>query len=110
MVSTNLSGNSLRQVDESSVRPVLPKHTDSRRSNAGAERRHVRLNHAEGSVDGPEEEEDNEHVVSVPESFVVGPSRLLNRSEHHAHKRNQHDVSSPARARGEVGKQPAIDS
>lgn len=61
-------------------------------------------------MDGPEDEEDDEHVVGVPESLVVGSSRLLNRSEDHAHERNQHNVSSPAGAGGEVGKQPAIDS
>lgn len=78
MVSANLSRNPLRQVDESSVHPVLPKHANRRRPDAGTERRHVRLNHAERSVDGPEEEEDDEHVVSIPKSLVVGASRLLN--------------------------------
>lgn len=110
MASSDFTGNSLRQVDETSIHPVLPKHTNGRGSDARAKGRHVGLDHAVGSVDGPEDEEDDEHVVRVPESLVVGASGLLNRGEDHAHEGNQHHVSSPARARGKVGKQPAVDS
>lgn len=110
VASTNLTSNTLSQVDETAVHPVLPKHTDGRSANAGAERSKVGLNHAEGTVDGPEEEEDDEHVVSVPESLIIGTAGLLDRGEDHTHERDQHDIASPAGSGDKVGQQPAVDS
>jgi hypothetical protein len=70
--STDLTRNTLTEVCESTVHPVLPEDTDTI-----AKGRKVGLDHAEGTVDGPEDEEDDEEVVSVPEALKVGSSRLL---------------------------------
>jgi hypothetical protein len=51
--SSDLAGDSLQQVDEASIHPVFPENTDS--ITEGCK---IRLNHTEGSVDGPEDEED----------------------------------------------------
>jgi hypothetical protein len=98
VASAHLTGNSLGQVCKSTVHPVLPEDT-----NTVAEGRKVGLNHAEGTVDGPEDEEYDEHVVRVPEALKVGTARLLGRREGNRHEREQHNVSTPSRAGGKVG-------
>lgn len=110
VTSTHLTGNTLRKVDESSVHPVLPKHTNSLGSDRDTEWRDVGLNHTEGSVGSPEDEEDDKHVVSVPESLVVGSASLLHTGNNHASQGNQHDVSRPARSRYQVGKEETVDT
>ena len=89
--STNLTRNTLAQVSKSAPHPVLPENTDT-----VAERRKVRLDHAEGSVDGPEEEEDGEEMMGVPEAFELGTSVLFGCCPSHGRECNQHDVSCPS--------------
>jgi hypothetical protein len=96
--SSNLAGDTLSQVRESTVHPVLPEDT-----NAVAERRKVGRDHAEGAVDRPEEEEDNEKVMGVPEALKVLPACLLRRCERNRHQSNQHNVAAPSRAGSKVG-------
>ena len=97
VASTNLTRDTLAQIRESSIHPVLPENTDT-----VAEGRKVRLDHAEGTVYGPEEEEDGEQVVRVPEALELGPSILLCGCPTHSRERSQHDVTCPSRAGCEV--------
>jgi hypothetical protein len=68
------------------------------------------LDHAESTVDGPKEEEKDEHVVGVPETFIVGPARFLDRSHDHAHQSKQHHVAGPAWTGDKVSQQPSVDA
>jgi hypothetical protein len=105
VATADLTGNSLSQVRESTVHPVLPEDTDT-----VAERRKVGLNHAEGTVDGPEDEEDDEHVVRVPEALKVGTTRLLGGGDGDGHEGEQHDVSTPSGTGSKVGKDEAHEA
>ncbi len=107
VLSSDLSCDSFGQVDISTIHPVLPEYTNGTGSDANAVGSEVGLDHAESPVDGPEQEEDDEHVVSIPEPLEVGTAHLLHRSNHHAHESDQHDISRPAGARDEVGHQPS---
>lgn len=98
VATSNLSCNTFRKICETSDKPVLIEN-----ANAEAVGSTVVFDHTELAVDGPENEEDDEHVVSVPEPFIVGSSWLFDRSEDHGHERNQHEVSRPARSRDELG-------
>ncbi|KAK5630382.1 hypothetical protein RRF57_006097 [Xylaria bambusicola] len=86
MAAAHLSRDALCEVDEATVHPILPENADGRRADRDTERRRVWLDHAEGAMDRPEQEEDDEHVVRVPETLVVSPTGLLDRCEHHAHE------------------------
>lgn len=105
MSSTYFTCDALAEIRESSVHPVLPKDTD-----AIAERRKVGLDHAESSVDGPEDEKDDEEVVRVPEALEVCTSRFLCRRECDRHECHQHNISTPARASRKVGQNEAHES
>ncbi len=107
VLSTDLSCDSLGEVNVSSVHPVLPENTNGTGSNTNTVRSKIGLNHTEGSVDGPEDEEDDEHVVGVPEALKVRTSHLFDRSNHHTHQSSQHDVSSPSWASDKVGHKPS---
>ena len=108
--AANLAGNALSQINVPAVHPVLPENSNGRCANAGAEGRNVRLDHAEGTVDRPEEEEDDEHVVSVPEALVVGSAGFLDRGAQHGHEGHQHDISCPSGTRRKVSHQPAVEA
>lgn len=110
VAAADLAGDALGQVAEAAVHPKLPKDANGRGADAGAKGRDVGLDHAKGAVQGPEEEEDDEHVVRVPEALVVGAARLLDRRDDHAHEGEQHHVAGPAGARGKVGEQPAVEA
>lgn len=110
VAAAHLTSNTLSQVDEAAVHPVLPEDSNGRGSNAGAEGSDVWLDHAESSMNRPEEEEHDEHVVGVPESLKVRSSRLLHGGENHAHQRNEHDIARPSWPRHKVGYQPAVDA
>ena len=96
--SSYFTCNTFGQVRKSTVHPVLPEDTD-----AVAEGRKVRRDHAEGAVDRPEEEEDDEEVVGVPKALEVLSTCLLRRCERDRHQCNQHNVATPARTSSEVG-------
>jgi hypothetical protein len=78
--SSNFAGNALAKVRESTIHPVLPEDTDSI-----AEGRKIRFDHAEGAVNGPKDEEDDEQMVGVPEALEVGSSCLFSGSEGDCH-------------------------
>ena len=103
--SSDFARNTLSQIRKSAIHPVLPED-----ANAITERCEVGLDHAESAVDRPEDEEDNEQVVGVPEAFEVCSSRLLCCRECYGHQGKQHDISTPARACCEVGKDEAHES
>jgi hypothetical protein len=105
VATADLTGNSLCQVRESTVHPVLPEDTDT-----VAEGGKVGLDHAEGAVDGPENEEDDEHVVRVPETLKVGTTRLLSSCDGNGHERKQHDITTPSGTGGEVGEDEAHEA
>lgn len=73
----NLSSNSFHQIDVSTVHPVLPENANSGRSKADTIGSEIGLNHAESSMDGPEHEEHNKHVVGVPEALEVSSPHLF---------------------------------
>jgi hypothetical protein len=75
--TTHFASNSFGQIDEAAIHPVLPEHTDRGSTDRDTERCTIRLDHAEGAVDGPKNEEYDEHVMGVPEAFVVGSTALL---------------------------------
>lgn len=93
VLAADFTGNTLGQVNEATVHPVLPEDTYGRRADRDAEGGEVRLDHAERSMDRPENEEDNEEVMSVPEALKVGASRLFERGEYHSHERGEHHVT-----------------
>jgi hypothetical protein len=82
MSSPDLTGDTFGQVRESTVHPVLPKDTDTI-----AERRKIRLDHTERSVNRPENEEDDEEVVHVPEAFEVCATGLFRCCDGNGHQR-----------------------
>lgn len=107
MSATDLTSDTLSKINVSTIGPVLPEHTDSCGTNTDTVGSEIRLDHAEGSVDGPEKEEDNEQVVGVPEPLEVCATHLLNGCSHHRHERDEHDVARPAGTGNKVGKKPA---
>jgi hypothetical protein len=70
--SSNFTRDTLSEIRESTIHPVLPKNTDT-----VAEGRKVRRDHAESAVDGPEQEKNDEEVVHVPEALEVVATRFL---------------------------------
>jgi hypothetical protein len=67
-----LPEDTLQQIDETSVHPILPKD-----ASASTERLYVRLDHAPCSMNGPGEKEDDEQVMCVPKSLEFRAARLL---------------------------------
>lgn len=74
--------NALSQVRESTIHPILPEDTDT-----VAKWRKVGFDHAESTMDGPEDEEHDEEVMRVPEALKVRPSRLFRSGERDRHQR-----------------------
>jgi len=66
--------DALSEIDESAVHPPLVE--DARSSTKG---RRVGFDHTECAMYGPEDEENDEEMVKVPESFKVRTTRLLER-------------------------------
>lgn len=97
VLSTDFTPGTFCEVAQSTGHPKLPEN-----SNRGTEGSTVGLDHAERSVERPEEEEHHEQVVSVPETLEVGTTRSLQCGSSHCHQASQHDVSGPTRAGGEV--------
>ena len=103
MSPTDFSQNSLYKIDSPTITPVLVEI-----ANRVAKRWAVRLDHAEGSMDRPENEEDNEKMMSIPEPLEVRPSEPLKRRSHHGSQREEHDIPGPARTRLDIGQQKAL--
>lgn len=103
--SSYFTGDALGEVRKSTVHPVLPEDTDT-----VAEGRKVGLNHAEGSVDGPEDEEDDEQMVHVPETFEVRATSLLRSRDSDGHECSQHNVTAPSGSSCKVGEDEAHES
>lgn len=110
VAAAELAGHALGEIAEAAVHPKLPKDANGRGADARAKWGHIRLDHAKGAVQRPEEEENDEHVVGVPEALVIRPSRLLDRRHDHAHEGQQHDVARPSRTRCKIGEQPAVEA
>jgi hypothetical protein len=96
--SSNFTSNALAKVRKSTVHPVFPEDTDT-----VAKGRKVGLDHAEGSVNRPEDEEDDEEVVGVPEALEVRTSSFLRCCKCDRHQSHKHDISTPTRSSREVG-------
>lgn len=75
-----------------------------------AERRTVRLDHAEHAVQLPVDEEDDEEVVRVPEAVEVGTAALLHREPDHDTERGPHDPASRTGTGREVGHEEGDDT
>ena len=58
--AADLASDAFGEVGEAAVHPVLPEDADGLGAERGAEWGEVGLNHAEGAVDRPEEEKDDE--------------------------------------------------
>lgn len=93
MASSHFTGNSFGEVGKATDHPVLVEDTD-----AVAVWFPVILDHTEFAVNGPEDEEDDEEVVSIPESLEVCSAWFLDRCHNHCHERSEHDISGPSRA------------
>ncbi len=103
--STDLTSDTLGQVGESTPHPVLPEDTDT-----SAEGRKVRLDHAESSVNGPEDEEDDEEMMGIPEALKVGTTSILHGGDGNSHQSDKHDVSTPAGTSGKIGQDESHES
>lgn len=86
--ATHFTRDTFSEVGEAADEPVLIEYTD-----AVAVWFPIILDHAELPMDGPENEEHDEHVMRVPEALVVGTTRLLSRCEDHGHECGQHDIA-----------------
>lgn len=53
-------------------------------------------------MDGPEDEEDDEEVMSIPEALEIGTSGLLCGCQSDSHQGDKHDISTPTRTSGKV--------
>lgn len=99
VISTYFSHSAFGEVNESTTQPKFPKSADS-----FAEWGSVWLNHTECTMEGPEEEKNQEKVMCVPkarleskihytggrseckpESFIVRSPGFLNCSQNHSH-------------------------
>ena len=103
--SSNLTGNTLTQVGKSPVHPIFPED-----ANTIAKGGKVGFDHAKSTMDGPEHKEDDEQVVGVPEPLELCSSWLLSSGPSHGRECDQHDISRPSRACGEIGKHEAHES
>lgn len=103
--SSNLTGNALSQVREPTIHPVLPEDT-----NTVTEGREVRLNHTECSVDGPEDEEYDKKVMSVPETLEIGTSRLLCSCQGNSHQCDKHNITTPSGTCCKIGQNEAHEA
>ena len=105
VLPANLSRYPFYQVYESSVHPILPENTGTR-----TKRCCICFNHAESSVDGPENKEQNEEMVGEPEAFIIGSSKLSHGRGNDEHQNDKHDVPRPSRTSGKVGKKESFES
>lgn len=96
--SSNLTRDTFSKIRKSTIHPVLPEDTD-----AVAKGRKVGLNHTESSMDRPEDKEDDEQVMCIPETLEVGTARLLSSRQGNSHQGDQHHISTPTRARRKIG-------
>ena len=64
--ATDFTRNPFEEIDKPSVTPEKVEY-----ANVTAEGWSVRFDHTESAVHAPEDEEDNEEVVGVPETFVI---------------------------------------
>lgn len=103
--ASDLTSDSLRKISESTVHPVLPENTDTI-----AEGRKVGLDHAKRSMDGPENEEDDEQMMHVPKAFEVGTSSFLSSCERHRIQCDEHDISTPSRTCSKIGENKAHET
>ena len=103
--ASDLAEDTFKQIDESAVHPVRPKDAA-----AIAKGRDVCLDHAERAVDGPENEENDEEVMQIPEALKIGTTRFLNRCTEDDHQRCEHNVARPARPGCEVCSKEALES
>ena len=102
VLSAHLTPPAFAEVEDSAKHPELPEHADTI-----AKRFTVGFDHAEGAVEGPEEEEDQEQVVRVPEPLEVGLFRLFEGRAGHGREADEHDIAGPAWAGHKVGLEPA---
>lgn len=105
MSATHLPEHSLDQIYESTIHPVQPEHTSS-----GAKGGGICLDHAERSMDRPEDEKYDEQVMCEPESFVVTLLESFERGHQYRHQHDQHDISGPSWASGEVRQDESFET
>lgn len=93
MSSSNLSGDSLSQIDNTSISPVLIENASAR-----AEGRKILGDHAPNAVHGPKHKKYDEQMMRIPEPFKVRSAWLFNRGKYHCHQACEHNPASPCRA------------
>lgn len=74
-----------------------------------AVRRTIGFDHTKHAMKLPVDEEDDEEVMRVPESFEMGATTFLHGKENHDTQTENHDPPSNARACSEVGKEENDD-
>lgn len=97
MRTPDLAHDTLSKIGEASNEPPLIERAIPKAGGYG-----VQWDHAINSVDRPCNEEDNEEMVSVPESLIIRSTRLFDGCEEHSHDRDGQNVTCPARARQKV--------
>ncbi len=105
VLSADFSCYPFQQVHKSSIHPVLPEYTGSR-----TEWGRICFDHAERPMNGPENEEYDKEMVSVPEAFEITSSRLSHGRGNDEHEDAKHDVPRPARTGGKVCKQKSFET
>lgn len=91
VVAANFAHDPFSEVTEAAGHPVLPESAVSK-----AKGFVVCGNHAEGSVNRPEDKEDDEQVVDVPKPLIIGSSRLFDGGKVHGHDGDGQDIPGPA--------------
>ncbi len=105
MPTTYFSEYSLDQVHKPTIHPVLPEHARSR-----TEWCCICLDHAECSMNGPEDEEYDEQMMREPETLMVLPLESFQRSDQHGHQDREHDISRPPWAGSEIDKKKSFEA
>lgn len=101
----NLAKDTFQKIEESAIHPIGPEDPGS-----VTKGRDVRLDHAEGAVNGPENEENNEEMMQVPESLKIGTTWFFNRRCEDDHQRCEHDVARPAGPSCKIGSEKAFEA
>ena len=105
LTTTNLTHDTFDQVDDGTIDPELPEE-----SSTVAEGWAVRLDHTEGTVHRPEDEEGDEEMMGGSKALVVALTGSLHGGPDHDGQDREHDISRPSGAGDEVGLEKALET
>lgn len=88
MPAAYLSEYPFEKIYKAAIHPVLPEYSRSRTEGCN-----VCFYHAKRSVNGPEDEEYDEQMMSKPEPFMVLPLKPLEGGDEHDRQDDKHDIT-----------------